>query len=123
MGATSSHQQAVCNAIAAMGNTIKVCSGDPGAGPSPSNVITSIPASFNTTWSSAADGAGADAGYAVSAGSAGALQIPASTTVSHYAVFNGSTYLRGRPLDTPIVVGGAAVSVDITPKIRYKGGQ
>lgn len=123
MGATSAHQQAICNAIAAAGNTIKACSGDPGTGTSAANVIASTPASFNTTWPTASDGAGGDAGYAISQGSAGALQIPASTQVSHYAVFNGSTYLRGHALDTPITVGAAPVSVDITPKIRYKGGQ
>ncbi|SHY97081.1 Uncharacterised protein [Mycobacteroides abscessus subsp. abscessus] len=123
MGATSAHQIAICNAIAAAGNTIKACSGDPGTGTNAANVIASTPASFNTTWPSAADGSGGDAGYAVALGSAGALQIPASTVVSHYAIFNGSTYLRGHALDTPITVGASPVSIDIAPKTRYKGGQ
>lgn len=123
MGANSAHQIDICNKIAAAGNTIKACSGDPGTGTSAANVIASTPASFNTTWPAATDGAGADAGYAVSLGSAGTLQIPASTVVSHYAIFNGSTYLRGRALDTPITVGANPVNIDITPKTRYKGGQ
>ncbi|SIH17171.1 Uncharacterised protein [Mycobacteroides abscessus subsp. abscessus] len=123
MGATSAHQIDICNKIAAAGNTIKPCSGDPGTGTNAANVIASTPASFNTTWPTATDGAGADAGYAVSQGSAGTVQIPASTVVSHYAIFNGSTYLRGRPLDNPITVGASPTGIDITPKIRYKGGQ
>ncbi|SLI18475.1 Uncharacterised protein [Mycobacteroides abscessus subsp. massiliense] len=123
MGANSAHQLDICNKIAAAGNTIKACSGDPGTGTSAANVIASTPASFNTTWAAATDGAGVDAGYAVTVGSAGTLQIPPGTVVSHYAIFNGSTYLRGRPLDNPITVGGGATNVDITPKTRYKGGQ
>lgn len=123
MGATSAHQIAICNAIAAAGNTIKPCSGDPGTGTNAANVIASTPASFNTTWPTATDGSGGDAGYAVSQGSAGTLQIPASAVVSHSAIFNGSTYLRGHALDTPITVGGSPVNIDITPKTRYKGGQ
>lgn len=123
MAATSAHQIAICNAIAAAGNTIKACSGDPGTAASAANVIASTPASFNTTWGGAADGAGADAGYAVALGSAGTLQIPAGAVVSHYAIFNGTTYLRGRALDTPITVGASPVNIDITPKTRYKGGQ
>ncbi|SLC02180.1 Uncharacterised protein [Mycobacteroides abscessus subsp. abscessus] len=124
MGATSAHQIDMCNKIAAAGNTIKPCSGDPGTGTGAANVIVSTPASFNTTWPTATDGVGADAGWAVTVGSAGTLQIPASTTVSHYAVFNGATYLRGHALDTPIAnVGTGPVGVDITPKIRFKGGQ
>lgn len=123
MAATSAHQIAICNAIAAAGNTIKACSGDPGTASSAANVIASTPASFNTTWGGAADGSGGDAGYAVALGSAGTLQIPAGAVVSHYAIFNGSTYLRGHALDTPITVGASPVNIDITPKTRYKGGQ
>lgn len=123
MGATAPHNRECLDAITAKGNTIKACSGDPGTATSAANVIASTPASFNTAWPAASDGAGADSGYAVSVGSAGTMLIPPNTAVTHYAIFNGATYLRGHALDNPITVGAGATNVDITPKERYKGGQ
>lgn len=120
MAKTAAHKRAVCDLIAGTGNTIKLCSGDPGTGASAANVIATTPASGNTTWAAAVDGAGADAGAAVAVGSPVNLQVPASTTASHYAIFNGATYLRGDVLLPSITVNAnGPLSVDVTPRTKY----
>ncbi|CPR79104.1 hypothetical protein [Mycobacteroides abscessus] len=122
MSAMPAHQRAVNDAQCAMGNKITAHSGDPGVNLT-ANLIATTPASANTAWPASTDGAGADAGYAVSVGSPVTFQGPASTVVSHYVIWNGSTPLRGKALDTPITIGGSPVNFDITPKTRFKGGQ
>lgn len=122
MTATAAHQRAVCDLIAGTGNKVTLHSGDPGT--TGANLITTTPASFTTTWGAAADGAGGDAGKAVATGSAGTLQVPVSTTASHYGIWNGSTFLRGHALDSSITVNATGpVNVDVTPKTKYLGGQ
>lgn len=110
--------RAVCDLIAGTGNKITLHSADPGT--TGASQITTTPASANTTWGAAADGAGGDTGKAVSQGSAVTLSVPASTTATHYGIWNGATFLRGNALDAGITVSAAgAVSVDVTPKIKY----
>lgn len=76
----------------------------------------------NTTWAGAAMGSGGDVGKAVAPGSAVSFSIPASTTVSHWGLWNGSTFLRGYPLDASITVNAAGPApVDITPVIKVTG--
>ncbi|GAB17473.1 hypothetical protein GOEFS_035_00040 [Gordonia effusa NBRC 100432] len=99
------------------GAKITAHSGDPGA--TGANLFASTPASFATAWGAAVDGAGADTGKAVSTGTTGDLLIPASTTVTHYGIWNGSTFLRGELLDGSITVNGTPVLVRITPKTKY----
>ncbi|WP_019204592.1 hypothetical protein [Tsukamurella sp. 1534] len=117
MAKTPAHTRAVCDAIAAMGNKMTLHTADPGT--TGSNLASTTPASANTTWPAAVDGAGADAGKAVSAGSKCNYSVPPSTTITHYGIWNGSTFLRGAALDTPITTGAAAVSVDVTPTTKY----
>ncbi|MGH3956486.1 MAG: hypothetical protein ACRDTI_20870 [Mycobacterium sp.] len=121
MTATSAHQKTVCDAIAALGGKITLHSGDPGT--TGANLITTSPASGTTTWGASADGAGGDTGKAVATGSAVTLQVPASTTASHYGIWSGSTFLRGHALDASIATNANAVNVDVTPKTKYIGGQ
>lgn len=123
MTATSAHQKAVCDAIAAMGNVIKLHSGDPGT--TGANLLATTPASATTAWGASADGSGGDAGYAVAAGSACNFTIAPTGAASHYGIYSsGGTFLRGHALDAGITNNGTgSVSVDVTPKTKYKGGQ
>lgn len=117
MAKTPAHMRAVCDLIAGTGNKITLHSADPGT--TGASLVTTTPASANTTWGAAADGAGGDAGKAVATGSVVNFTVPASTTASHYGIWNGATFLRGAALDAGITTGGAAVSVDVTPKTKY----
>lgn len=121
MAATSAHQKAICDFITSQGAKITLHSADPGT--TGASLIATTPASGNTAWPASVDGAGGDSGYAVATGSAVTLQAPAGSAPTHYGVWSGSTFLRGKALDTPITVGASPVNVDVTPKTRYKGGQ
>lgn len=116
MAATNAHKVAVANAIAAMGAKITPHSADPGTtGASRIGALEG-----NTTWGAAAIGSGGDADKAVSTGSAVPFSIPASTNVTHFGVWSGTTFLRGYPLEASITVNAnGPASVDITPKIKY----
>lgn len=118
MTATAAHKRQVADATAGFGNKVTYHSGDPGT--TGANLITTTPASANTTWAAAVDGAGGDAGKAVATGSAVNLQVPASTVVAYYGVWNGSTFLRGEPMDSGGVTvnAGGPVPIDCTPKIK-----
>lgn len=121
MTATAVENRAGCDFVTGRGTKVTAHSGDPGV--TGANLIATTPASGTTTWPAATDGSGSDAGYAVSTGSPVTLGIPPSTNVTHYGIWNGATFLRGKALDNPIVVGSGATNVDITPKERFKGGQ
>ncbi|ATN89571.1 head protein [Gordonia phage Kabluna] len=111
MASTNADRIAIVEYIASRGNKITPHNGDPGT--TGANRIGSLEG--NTTW-----GAGSVAGtVAMCVGSAIPFNIPANTTVSHYGVWNGNTFIRGYPLDNPITIGAAATSVDITPTTKY----
>lgn len=114
MAATNADKQAIADYIASRGAKITAHSSDPGT--NGANQIGS--SSGNTTWQAAAM-VGSDA---VVVGSAVPFTIPASTTVSHFGIWNGATFLRGYALDASITVNTAgSAPVDITPKIKYSG--
>ena len=114
MAATNADKQAIADYIASRGAKITVHSGDPGT--TGANQIGA--SSGNTTWGAAV----ISGSEAVATGSAVAFTIPASTTVSHFGIWNGSTFLRGYALDASITVNATgSAPVDITPKIKYAG--
>ncbi len=114
MAKTAAHRKDVADAIGALGAKVTLHSGDPGT--SGANLITTTPAAGNTTWGAATD----DGTQATIQGSAVNLQVPASTNVTHYGVWNGSTFLRGQALDATITVNAAGpIAVDVTPKTKY----
>ncbi|ORA64099.1 hypothetical protein [Mycobacteroides franklinii] len=114
---TDAEKKAINDYRAGRGNKITLHSADPGT--TGANLIATTPASFTTTWGASAMGSGADTGRAVAAGSAGALQVPASTTATHEGRWNGATFLGGSPLDASITANANPVSVDVTPKLKY----
>ncbi|QGH76177.1 hypothetical protein SEA_JELLYBONES_35 [Gordonia phage Jellybones] len=119
MAKTNAHKRSLADAAAALGNRVKLHSGDPGT--NGANLITTSPAYANTTWAAAVDGSGGDAGKAVVVGSAVSLQIPVSTTATHYGIFSsGDVFLRGGPLaNGPISSTSAgAVTIDVTPVLK-----
>ena len=114
MAATNADKIAIAEFIASRGAKVTTHSGDPGA--NGANQIGS--SSGNTTWGSGTI-VGSDA---VVTGSPVPFTIPASTTVSHFGLWNGTTFLRGYPLDASITVNATgSAPVDITPKIKYSG--
>lgn len=119
MTASDADNIAILDLIKARGNTIRLHSADPGT--TGASVITTTPTSATTTWGTSAMGSGGDTGYAVCAGTAAQFTLPASTTATHYGVYNGATYLRGYPLDASLTSNAQAVPVDMTPRHRHKG--
>lgn len=116
MAATDAEKIAVANFIAGRGTKITPHSGDPGT--TGANLIGSL--NGTTVWGGAAIGSGGDLGKAVATGSAVPFTIPASTNLTHFGVWNGSTFLRGYALEASITVNATGpASVDITPKIKY----
>lgn len=119
MAKTNAHKRALADAAAALGNRIKLHSADPGT--NGANLITTNPTQANTAWAAAFDGSGGDSGKAVVVGSAVSLQIPASTTASHYGVYtSGDVFLRGGALvDGPISSTSAGgVTIDVNPILK-----
>ena len=118
MPASDADNIAVLDFVKSRGNSIRLHSADPGM--TGAAVIATTPASAATTWGASAMGAGADTGYAVCAGSAAQFTLPASTTATHFGVYNGTTYLRGFPLDASLTSNAQPVPVDMTPRMRHK---
>lgn len=115
MAKTPDHRKQVADLIAGTGNKITLHESDPGL--TGAGLITTTPASGTTTWQTATD----DGTKATKAGSPVNLQVPASKTVTHFAVWNGSTFLRGQALDASITVNaGGPVAVDVTPRLTYE---
>lgn len=112
MASTNADRIAIAEYIASRGTKVTPHSGDPGT--NGANRIGTLEGT--TTW-----GSGAVAGSTAEVvGSAVPFSIPANTTVSHYGIWNGTTFLRGYALEAPISVGASGpVSTDITPKVRY----
>ncbi|AKJ72378.1 head protein [Gordonia phage GTE8] len=111
MASTNADRIAIVEYMASRGAKITPHNGDPGT--TGANRIGTLEGT--TTW-----GSGSVSGStAKCVGSAVPFTIPANTTVTHYGMWNGNTYLRGYPMDNPITVGAAATSVDITPEARY----
>lgn len=118
MAKTAAHKRAVCNLITGTGNTIKLHTADPGT--TGTGAIATTPATANTTWATAVDGTGTYTGWAASTGSPVTFQVPANTTVSHYSIWSGATFLRGEALDASITVNAnGPVNVDITPRVVF----
>lgn len=116
MAETDAEKIAMCNTRAGRGAKITYHSGDPGT--TGANLITTTPTSATTTWGSAAM-SGSDA---VAVGSQVSMTVPASTNVTYYGVWNGSTFLRGKALDSSVSIGsGGSVPVAITPSCKYTG--
>lgn len=98
------------------GTKITYHEGDPGT--NGANLITTSPASATTTWGASA----VVSGTSKASGSEVQMEVPASKTVTWLGQWNGSTFLRGLPLDSSIGVGsGGAVQVGATPELRYTG--
>ncbi|CAM3744303.1 hypothetical protein ACXYTP_00170 [Tsukamurella ocularis] len=119
MTATDADNIAGLDYMKGRGNTIRLHSGDPGT--TGANVITTTPASATTTWGTSSMGSGGDAGYAVVAGSNTDFTLPASTTATHYGIYNGSTYLRGYPLDASLTSNAQPLPVTFPPRMKFKG--
>ncbi|QDH48279.1 hypothetical protein SEA_LUKER_33 [Gordonia phage Luker] len=119
MAKTNVHKRALADAAAAMGNRVKLHSGDPGT--SGANLITTTPAYADTTWAAAVDGTGSDTGKAVVVGSAVSLQIPPNTTASHYGIYTSDdVFLRGGALAEGAISSTAsgAVTIDVSPVLK-----
>lgn len=114
----AAHRRACAQAITALGNRIGLYAG--------ANRVGTVYA--DTTWGTAADGAGGDADRAVVTGSKVTITVPASTvsngtTITRYGIFSGSTLLRTNDLPVSMVVNDAsqAFQVDVTPVFKYRG--
>ncbi|MGB6246127.1 hypothetical protein [Gordonia sp. (in: high G+C Gram-positive bacteria)] len=115
MAKTPAHRKQVADLIAGLGTKVTFHSADPGI--TGANQIATTPASGTTVWAAATD----DGTKATAAGTPVTLQVPASTTVSHYGIWNGSTFLRGGPFDASITVNAnGPVNVDGTPRLTYE---
>ena len=119
MASTDADKTAIADYIASRGSKVTAHSGDPGK--TGANQIGT--SSGNTTWGAAAIVTDpTDGEVAVATGSPVPFTIPASTTVSHFGIWDDDTFLRGYELDASITVNAAgSAPVDLTPKIKYKG--
>ena len=116
MAETDAVKNAINDVRKNQGTKITYHSGDPGT--NGAALIATTPPSATTTWGSSA----VASGVSESAGSEVQMTVPAGTTVAWLGQWNGSTFIRGLPLDSSIGVGaGGAVPVAVTPKIRYTG--
>ncbi|WFN91464.1 hypothetical protein [Gordonia sihwensis] len=114
MAKTAAHRKQIADLIASLGAKITFHESDPGT--TGAGLIATTPASGTTTWAAATDN-GTESQVQ---GSAVPLLVPAGKTVSHYGIWNGSTFLRGEQLDSSIIVNGTGpVSVDVTPKFTF----
>ncbi|AVM01871.1 hypothetical protein C6V83_18000 [Gordonia iterans] len=121
MAYTAPHRRACAEAIAALGAKITVHSGDPGT--TGANRIGSLEGT--TTWAAAVDGpADPETGRptAECVGTPVAFTIPASTSCTHYGIWNGSTFLVGEKLTPGITVNSeGALPTTVTPRRRFVG--
>lgn len=79
-------------------------------------------ASGATTWAAGSIATEGGTEYAIVPGSGVVLSIPGGATITHWGQWNGSTFLRGYPLDGSITVNGTgSVNVTVTPRIRLRG--
>lgn len=115
MAETNAEKLAMCDIRAGRGNKITYHSSDPGT--TGANLVATTPASANTTWGAAV----IDGANAVSTGSQVTMTAPASASITHYGVWNGATFLRGKALDSAVTLGAGAVLVGCTPKCIYTG--
>lgn len=116
MAETDAAKNAVNDFRKGQGSKITYHTGDPGA--NGANLITTSPASANTTWGSSS----VSSGISECVGSEVDMSVPANTTVAWLGQWNGSTFLRGIPLDSSVNVGSfGAVPVRATPRLRYNG--
>lgn len=109
---------AVAEFAASQGAKITAHTADPGK----TGANQAGTASGTTTWSGGSIGTEASVEYAIVPGSGVVLSIPAGSTITHWGQWNGTTFLRGYPLDGSITVNGTgAVNVTVTPRIRLRG--
>lgn len=115
MAATDAYKQAVANAVAALGASISLHAADPGT--TGANEIAGGGYARKTTVWGAAAIVGSNA---VVTGSTQRFDVEASDAALWYGVWNGGTFLYGRPL-TPGVTMNAAGNgqIDVTPTYTY----
>ncbi|AXH50326.1 hypothetical protein SEA_EMIANNA_46 [Gordonia phage Emianna] len=111
MPSTNADKLEIADYIASRVNKITPHSGDPGT--TGANRIGTLEAAL--TWPAAA----MNGAVARAVSNPAAVVIPANTTVSHYGVWNGSTFRRGYPMQNPITTGPSPVSVDLTAEVNY----
>lgn len=114
----AAHRRACCAAITALGNRIGLYAGATRVGT----------AYADTSWGTPVDGAGGDAGKAISTGTKVTITVPAAavsngTIINRYGIFNGATLLRTNDLPISLTVndGSEAFQVDVTPTFKYRG--
>lgn len=119
MPATDAFKNSVANAAVALGASVSLHTASPGT--TGANEVTGGGyARKTTTWgSSTVPGSGGDAGKAVVTGSAQTFDIPAGSTITHFGVWNGSTFLWGDVISPNLTFTGAAGQAQVTPYYKY----
>jgi hypothetical protein len=110
MAFTDATLNAAVGAVTALGSWISAHTADPGT-TGANEVAGGSYARLQTTWGSASSGD--------QTGSQVSLQIPASTTITHWGIWSlvsGGTFVGGFELDNPEGFGSAGV-LKVTPTI------
>lgn len=117
MAAADTPHIAVAEFAADQGVKITAHSADPGK----TGANQAGTGSGTTTWGTGSIATEGGVEYAIVPGSGVPLAIPGGTTVSHFGQWDGSTFIRGYPLEGSITVNGSGtVNVTITPRIRLR---
>lgn len=114
MGFTDTSKDAGLAAIGALGDDISLHTADPGTSGA-SEVVGGTYARVATTWGSASASS--------MAGSAVVINVPASTTITHWGVWtagSGGTFLQGGVLPASETYGGAG-TYTLTPTLTATG--
>ena len=118
IGATNSFKTAVANYIATLGNSISLHSADPGLVGS-AEISGGGYARKTTNWTTATIvSGGANNGRAQITGSVLQFDVPGGVAINFYGVWNGTTFLYGKPL-APGATLTAAGRITITPTHAY----
>ncbi|OCB44757.1 hypothetical protein A5721_19000 [Mycobacterium vulneris] len=117
MAATDATKKAIADYVGTLGVTISLHSADPGTnGASELTGGSPAYARKNTAWGAAA----IVGGNAVITGSTVRFDVPPSASVQWYGVWNGSTFLYGRPLTPGVTINASGNGqVDVTPQYTY----
>lgn len=115
MAATDAFKNAVANAVVALGNSISLHSADPGT-TGANEIAGGGYTRKTTTWGAAA----VASGNSTSTGSTMQFDVEANDVASHYGVWNGGTFLYGRPLTPGVTINAVGNGkVDVTPTYTY----
>lgn len=117
MAATDATKKAIADYVGTLGVTISLHSADPGTnGASELTGGSPAYARKNTVWGAAA----IVGGNGVITGSTVRFDMPPNSTAAYYGVWNGSTFLYGRPLTPGVTINGAGNGqADVTPVYTY----